>query len=166
LFRTGKKWDEMGDELLIGSYKATLDKAGRLKIPERFRVLIEEKYGPKLFITSLENESVRIFPLSIWKEMTGTSEQSMAYIRSSYREFFLRAHGRGCAGEVDAKGRVLISPRLREKNGLQAEVEVVGMNNHLEVWDKDRLEAKLDQNPLSAEDFEKFAALGTVRKPE
>lgn len=156
----------MGEESLIGSYQATLDKAGRLKIPERFRVLIEARYGPGLFITSLENESVRIFPLSVWKEMTGTSEQSMAFIRSSYREFFLRAHGRGCAGEIDAKGRVLITPRLREKNGLKSEVEVVGMNNHLEVWDKERLEAKLDQNPLTAEDFEKFAALGPVRKPE
>jgi MraZ protein len=156
----------MGEESLIGSYQATLDKAGRLKIPERFRVLLEARYGPGLFITSLENESVRIFPLSVWKEMTGTSEQSMAFIRSSYREFFLRAHGRGCSGEIDAKGRVLITPRLREKNGLKSEVEVVGMNNHLEVWDKERLEAKLDQNPLTAEDFEKFAALGPVRKPE
>jgi len=153
-------------EKLIGSYKATLDKAGRLKIPERFRTLIEEQFGTKLFVTSLENESVRIFPLPVWEEMTGTSEQSLAFIRSSYREFFLRAHGKGHPGEIDAKGRVLLSPRLREKTGLKAEVDVVGMNNHLEVWDKERLEAKLDQNPLSGDEIEKFASLGPVRKQE
>jgi len=156
----------MGEEKLIGSYEATLDKGGRLKIPERFRTLIVGRFGLKLFITSLENESVRIFPLPVWEEMTGTSENSLAFIRTSYREFFLNAHGRGCPGEIDAKGRVLIPPRLREKTELRTEVKVVGMNNHLEVWDAERLEAKLDQKTLTGEEIEKFASLASVRKPE
>ena len=156
----------MGEEKFIGSYEATLDKAGRLKIPERFRTLLEGKYGPRLFITSLENESVRLFPLPVWEEMTGTSEIQMAFIRSSYREFFLNAHGRGCSGEIDAKGRVLLPPRLREKTGLRAEVTVVGLNNYLEVWDAERLEARLDQHPLTGDEIDRFASLGPVRKPE
>lgn len=156
----------MGEEKFIGSYEATLDKAGRLKIPERFRALLAERYGPQLFITSLENDSVRIFPLPVWEQMTGTSEIQMAFIRTSYREFFLNAHGRGCPGEIDAKGRVLIPPRLREKTGLRVEVAIVGMNNYLEVWDAERLEAKLDQHPLTGDEIDRFASLGPVRKPE
>ena len=156
----------MGEEKLIGSYKAALDKGGRLKIPERFRAIIQERYGSRLFITSLDDEAVRVFPLPVWEEMTDTSEKGLAYIRPTYRNFFLRAHRRGGVGEIDAKGRVLLNPRLREKMGLKDDVEVVGMNNHLEVWDPERLDAKLDQKPLTIDDLEKFAALASDRKSE
>jgi DNA-binding transcriptional regulator/RsmH inhibitor MraZ len=47
----------MGEEKFIGSYEATLDKAGRLKIPERFRTLLEGKYGPRLSPPSKMNLS-------------------------------------------------------------------------------------------------------------
>jgi MraZ protein len=156
----------MGEEKFIGSYEASVDKAGRLKIPERFRSLLEGKYGPRLFITSFENESVRIFPLPVWEELTGTSEIQLAFIRSSYRDFFLNAHSRGCLGEIDARGRVLIPPRLREKTELGNGVKVVGMNNYLEVWSVERLETRLDQHPLTGDDVDRFASLGPVRKPE
>ncbi len=156
----------MGEEKFIGSYEATLDKAGRLKIPERFRTLLAGRYGPRLFITSFENESVRIFPLPVWEELTGTSEIQLAFIRSSYRDFFLNAHSRGAESEIDAKGRVLIPPRLRQKTELGTEVKVVGMNNYLEVWSLERLEKRLDERPLTGDDVDRFASLGPVRKPE
>ncbi len=156
----------MGEEKFIGSYEATLDKAGRLKIPERFRALLEGRYGPRLFITSFENESVRIFPLPVWEELTGTSEIQLAFIRSSYRDFFLNAHSRGSLAEIDARGRALIPPGLRHKTELGTEVKVVGMNNYLEVWSAERLEKRLDERPLTGDDIDRFATLGPVRKPE
>ena len=36
---------------LMGSYAARLDASGRIKIPEKFRELIEENYGKDLFVT-------------------------------------------------------------------------------------------------------------------
>jgi len=55
--------------ILIGSYTARFDKSGRIKIPEKFRIAIEEKYGKDVFITSLTDESVQIYPLPVWESL-------------------------------------------------------------------------------------------------
>jgi len=44
---------------LIGSSPARFDKSGRIKIPEKFRIAIEEEYGKELFITSLTDEAIQ-----------------------------------------------------------------------------------------------------------
>jgi len=71
----------------------------------------------------------------------------------------LRVNRKGARHEIDPKGRVLITLALRGKAGLQDEVEIIGLNSHLEVWNKDRLDEKLEQKPLTDEDFEKIAGL-------
>ena len=52
--------------MLRGNYAAKIDDKGRLKIPNAFRALVEEKHGTELFVTSLTGESVRIYPMPVW----------------------------------------------------------------------------------------------------
>ena len=42
--------------VLIGSYTARLDTSGRIKIPEKFREVIEQVYGKDVFVTSLSDD--------------------------------------------------------------------------------------------------------------
>ncbi len=144
---------------LIGSYTARLDASGRIKIPEKFRETIEEIYGKDLFITSLSDESVQIYPLSVWEEMTGITGEGALHLRPDVRKFMLRVNRKGSKHEIDSKGRVLISQALREKAGLQEEVEVIGLSNHLEVWNRDALDGTLEKAPLTEQDFENIARL-------
>jgi division/cell wall cluster transcriptional repressor MraZ len=152
--------------LLIGSYKAKLDKGGRLKIPEKFRTAMEEKFGKELFVTSLEDDFVQIFPLPVWEDMMKTPSDETRYPDPDIQEFVRKASLLGAHGEVDTKGRVLITQWLREKAGLQAEVQVIGLNNYLEVWDRSRLDEKMAKKPLTYEDFKKISKLMSDRKPE
>lgn len=75
-------------------------------------------------------------------------------------------HTKGIYGEIDAKGRVLISPKLREKAGLDKDVEVIGMHFYLEIWDKDRLHEKIENKRLTYDDFKRISKLMSDRKPE
>jgi MraZ protein len=150
--------------LLIGSYRAKLDKSGRLKIPEKFRTAIEERYGAEFFVTSLEDSTIKVFPLPVWLAMTGSTESDNLYLDPDIEDYMRRANTFGVQSELDAKGRVLISPDLRSMAGLDAEVVVIGLNNHLEVWDTRRLDDKLQKKPLNRDDFKKIAELMTGRK--
>jgi MraZ protein len=150
--------------LLIGSYRAKLDKSGRLKVPERFRTAIEERWGQDLFVTSLEDSFIKVFPLPVWLAMTGSAESSNLFLDPDIEEYMRRANSFGGQAELDAKGRVLVSPALRTMAGLATEVVVIGLNNHLEVWDTARLDEKLQRKPLSRDDFKKIAELMTGRK--
>lgn len=144
---------------LMGSYAAKLDASGRIKIPEKFRELIEENYGKDLFVTSLSDEAVQIYPLSVWEEMTGVAGEGALHLRPDVRKFMLRVNRKGARHEIDSKGRVLISQVLRDKAGLREEVEVIGLSNHLEVWNKERLDETLDEKPLTDADFENISRL-------
>jgi MraZ protein len=145
--------------MLIGSYTAKIDKSGRIKIPEKFRAAIEKEYGKEVFITSLTDEAVQIYPLIVWEGMAGVAKEGALHLRPDIRRFLLRVNRKGAKHEMDSKGRVLITQALRGAARLQDEVEVIGLNNHLEVWNGEILDEKLEKKPLTDEDFETIADL-------
>ncbi len=145
--------------MLIGNYTAKIDKSGRIKIPEKFRAAIEEEYGKDVFITSLTDEAVQIYPLSVWERMTGVAKEGALHLRPDIRRFLLRVNRKGAKHEIDPKGRVLLNQTMRGTARLEEEVEVIGLNNHLEVWNGELLDEKLEKKPLTDDDFEKIADL-------
>ncbi len=151
---------------LIGSYTAKIDKSGRIKIPEKFRTAIEPEYGKEVFITSLTDEAVQVYPLPVWEELTGVAKAGALHLRPDVRNFMLRVNRKGARYEIDSKGRVLLNLSLRGTAKLQEEVEVIGLNNHLEIWNKAVLDEKLEKKPLTDEDFESIAGLIPRGKPE
>jgi len=144
---------------LIGNYSARIDKSGRIKIPEKFRAAIETDYGKDVFITSLTDEAVQIYPVSVWLELTGVAREGALHLRPNVRRFLLRVNRKGGRHEIDPKGRVLLTTALREAAQLGDEVEVIGFNNHLEVWNRERLDRELESKPLTEEDFENISEL-------
>ena len=144
---------------LIGSYTARFDKSGRIKIPAKFHEAILEKYGKEVFITSLTDQSVQIYPLPKWENMTGVTDEGLLQLKPRLRSFMLRVNVKGSYYEIDSKGRVLISQALKEKANLGPEVEVVGLNDHLEIWNKDLLKEAIEKNPLTDEDFNQISEL-------
>ncbi len=47
-----------------GNNPASVDEKGRLKIPTAFKGQLDEKYGQDFFVTSLDGQSVRIYPFA------------------------------------------------------------------------------------------------------
>jgi len=152
--------------LLIGSCKARLDNSGRIKIPEKFRTTIEEKYGKEIVITSLTEDSVQIYPLSVWNQLTDITTEGAIHMKPRVRNFLIRINRLGSKYEIDSKGRVLISQALRDQANLDEEVEIIGLSNHLEIWNKDSLDEKLKSKPLTDEDFEIISELKIQGKSE
>ncbi len=151
---------------LIGSYTARFDMSSRIKIPEKFRETIESQYGKEVVITSLTDEAVQLYPLPVWEEMTGVAKAGAIHLRPDVRKFMLRVNRKGNKLTIDSKGRVLINQSLRDKAKLPEEVEVIGLSNHLEIWNKDVLDASLEARPLTDEDFESIARLVPQGKQE
>lgn len=151
---------------LLGSYTARFDKSSRIKIPEKFRNAIEEQFGKDLFITSLADESVQIYPLSVWERLSGSSMAGALQLNPAFRSFLIRVNRKGNHYRIDSKGRILINQVLREKAELNDEVVVLGLTDHLEVWNKDKLDKILEERPLTNEDFERIAELLPQGKTE
>jgi MraZ protein len=145
--------------LLIGSAPARIDNTGRIKIPEKFRTIIEQEYGREVFITSLTDEAIQLYPLPVWEKLSGMSIDGALHLRPEVRHFLIRVNRKGSRSQIDSKGRVLISQPLRHLAQLKDEVEVIGLNNHLEIWDRERLDEILEKKPLTDLDFKAIADL-------
>lgn len=144
--------------MLRGSYSATVDAKGRLKIPAAFKSQIDEKYGPEFYITSLDGQSARIYPLAEWRKI----EEKLAALPSmntAKKKLLDRTNLWGQMARMDGQGRVLIPPQLRDAAGVRSEVKVLGYLEYLDVWNSERFREHLEQEPLTGEDLETLSGL-------
>ena len=145
--------------MLRGSTSARIDDKGRLKVPNAFRRLVEEKHGREVFLTSLTGEYVRIYPMPVWLEL----EERLAAMPSTHPSklrYLDRINYYGSDGELDAQGRVIIPARLRDAASMNGDVDVLGQVNYLDVWNHDRFLAKLQREPFTDDDARALSEFG------
>ena len=145
--------------VLRGNAPAKIDDKGRLKVPNAFRAVIQKDHGSNLFVTSLSGQSVRIYPMPVWADI----ERRLAQVPSTHpaRQRFLdRVNFYGQVGELDMQGRVVIHPRLRDSAQITGDVDVLGQQSFLEVWNHDRLVAKLAAEPFTDDDATALSGFG------
>jgi MraZ protein len=146
--------------MLRGNHPARIDDKGRLKVPNGFRTIVESQWGPELFVTSVTGEEVRIYPMAVWLEierkLTGVPSTNPAK-----RRFLDRVNYFGQAATLDKQGRVLLPQMLRESAGMVGEVSVLGLQNHLAVWNQRRLQERLfKKEPFTEEDGKALSEFG------
>jgi MraZ protein len=145
--------------VLRGSTSARIDDKGRLKVPNAFRRLVEQKHGLGVFLTSLTGEYVRIYPMPVWLDL----EEKLAAMPSTHPaklRFLDRVNFYGSDGELDGQGRVIIPARLREAATMNGEVDVLGQVNYLDVWNHDRFVAKMQRDPFTDDDARALSEFG------
>jgi len=145
--------------VLRGNYAAKIDDKGRLKIPNAFRGLVEGKHGKEVFVTSLTGEYVRIYPMPVWLALEERLARAPSTLPARNR-FLDRVNYYGQAAEIDTQGRVLIHQRLRESAGMAGEVDVLGSVDRLDVWNHDRLVAKMLSDPYTDDDAKALSEFG------
>ena len=57
-----------------GNHPTRVDEKGRLKVPAEFKRVIDEKYGQKFYITSLDGKVAQVYPFEEWERI----EQKLA----------------------------------------------------------------------------------------
>ncbi|HET7696436.1 MAG TPA: hypothetical protein VFK57_12055 [Vicinamibacterales bacterium] len=145
--------------MLRGNYAARIDDKARLKIPNAFRALVEKAHGSEVFVTSLTGDSVRIYPMPVWLAL----EERLARAPSTHpsrTKFLDRVNYYGQSAEIDSQGRVLIHQRLRDSAGMSGEVDVLGAVDRLDVWNHDRLVAKMLSEPYTDDDARALSEFG------
>jgi MraZ protein len=146
--------------MLRGNHPASIDDKGRLKVPNGFRTHIESQWGVELFVTSVTGEFVRVYPMAVWLEI----ERKLASVPSAHpsrMRFLDRVNYFGQAVSLDRQGRVVLPQMLRESAAMTGEVSVLGLQNHLAVWNQKRLHDRLfKQQPFTDEDGKALAEFG------
>jgi MraZ protein len=137
-----------------GHFEHSLDAKNRLSIPARFRtsfsagtVLAKDPEPCVAVWTPATHEAI------IERALAGSNPMG-----SQYRKLSRFYQGNSFEIELDASGRVTLPPPLLAHAGIEKEVVVVGVGDHLEVWDKGRWTR--EQQALDAQIEEVTESLG------
>ena len=145
--------------VLRGNSPAKVDAQGRLKIPTSHRKVLEEEYGPEVFVTSVTGESVLVYPLSEWEKIEAKLLEAPK-LRPEKIKFMRNTSYYGQVAKIDRQGRVVIQSHLREAASISGDVAVIGYLGHLEVWNHDKFVLQLEADPYTKEDAIALAELG------
>ena len=133
--------------MLLGEHDHTLDDKHRLTLPAKLR----EQLGDEVVITRGLDGCLSVYSrasFEVLAERMGTLDPLSRETRKLQRYFFTGAP----PVELDKAGRMVIPAKLLESAGIQREVTVVGVYDHLEIWDRAKWRGEMREAEGSAED--------------
>lgn len=118
-----------------GVTQLSLDAKGRLAIPARYRSELVSFCEGRLIVTADPSRCLLIYPQPAWEPI----EQKLNNLSSfdpRTRSLQRLLVGNASDVEMDAAGRILVSPPLRQFAGLSKDVVLVGQGTKFELWDE------------------------------
>lgn len=133
--------------VLIGEYELTLDDKKRLLVPAEVRRAIPAEYGEAFYLVLGTNRVPWLWPARFYEDLVMQVPSDMIPGDDTLA-FDQLLFGMASKIECDKQGRVLIADRILKRGGIEKDVTLVGVRDHLELWGRNAWEAR--RNELEA----------------
>ena len=141
--------------MLLGTYEHTIDDKNRLTLPARLR----ESFADGIVVTRGIERCLDAYRREDWVRHVESRLATLDPLSKETRKLQRLLFSGASEAQLDKQGRVMISAPLIEHAGLARDVVVVGIRDHLEIWDRDAWRRELAEVEGSAEDVaERLAA--------
>jgi MraZ protein len=117
-----------------GHYDHSLDAKKRLSIPARFRAA----FSSGVVLAKDPEACIAVWTPDAFEGQTERAFSGLNPFSPEYRKLSRFFSGNSFDVELDAAGRVTLNPALLAHAGIEKDVVVVGVGEHLEVWDRER----------------------------
>jgi len=127
-----------------GVVQLNLDSKGRLAVPARYRDSLLARCNGHLVLTADSDRCLLIYPLPDWEPIE-QKLMALSSFNAQIRELQRRLVGYAEDVQLDATGRILVSPALRGYAHLEKNVVLVGQGNKFELWNGDSWEQLMER---------------------
>jgi MraZ protein len=132
--------------LLTGEYEHVVDEKGRLLISNKLRSQIDvDEHGSNFYLVFGVNGILCLYPEKYFKRIAlaiapaaVAPDEAVAFERISF--------ALASKLELDGQGRLLLNERLRRRAGLKDKITLVGVRDHIELWNSESWEQYLADN--------------------
>jgi len=144
-----------------GMSPARLDERGRMKLPVPLKEYLDKFREKRLWVTSLDRTTGRIYPLSVWRQtekfLDGLTEDPDLAERLTFNAADL-----GEELELDAQGRLVVPQALRKALGIEDQtVRLRVFRGYIEILSERMYQERLTAASGSAgDDVAKATRLG------
>ena len=131
------------DFMFRGASSLSLDVKGRLAVPAKHRDALVSQSAGQLVLTAHPHRCLLLYPQVAWEPIQAKMMSLSSFDkRSSALQRLLVGYAEDI--QMDAAGRLLVSPALREFAGLDKQAMLVGQGSHFEIWNIEAWRAQLD----------------------
>ena len=128
--------------VLTGTYVRSIDEKLRVAIPKSLREAVKCRQGGVLYVAPETDGSLAIYTEEAFgrlAERLTSASPTGHHVRAFTRLFYARAQ----RVELDGQGRIRISSELANLAQLGREAVLLGVQDHLELWARDRWDTYL-----------------------
>ena len=134
--------------MLLVEFHHNIDDKGRLVIPTKFR----EDLGQEFILTRGIEKCLYVYSKTEWEKLVGKLN-TLPFTKKVTRTFTRFFYSGATACEFDKSGRMSITSPLVSYAGLDKECIIIGVNDHLEIWDSKAFEEFMNDNSDIIEDI-------------
>ena len=132
--------------LLTGEYQHVVDNKSRVLISNKLRSQIDvDEHGSNFYLVFGANGILCLYPEKYFEQIalaitpgTTAPDEAVAFERISF--------ALASKVELDSQGRLLINERLKKRAGLKDHITLVGVRDHIELWNSESWEQYLSDN--------------------
>ena len=119
--------------MLMGEFHHNLDDKGRIIIPSRLR----EEIGENIIVTRGLENCLFIYSENEWAKVV-SKLKTLPFTKKDARSFTRMFLSGATNAEFDKQGRIKIAIPLLEYAELEKECVIIGVNDRLEIWSKEK----------------------------
>ncbi|MCM1371334.1 MAG: division/cell wall cluster transcriptional repressor MraZ [Clostridium sp.] len=133
--------------MFMGEYHYSIDDKGRITIPSKLRYDLGENF----ILTRGLDGCLFIYPKSDWQQIIAKyKELPNTKDARNFMRFFLSG---AIECELDKQGRVNINQPLMNYANLEKDCVIIGVNDRIEIWSKNRWETFIIENEDNLSDI-------------
>jgi len=119
---------------LTGTYTRTLDDKQRLAVPKRLREQLSEGKLSHVYLAPGTETSLALYAPEAFERLASRLAERTTN-RVEFRNYLRLFYGQAEEVPLDSQGRIRIPERLVKLAGLVGDVVLLGVHDHVELWD-------------------------------
>lgn len=133
--------------MLLGEFEQRLDDKNRVTLPARLR----ERFAEGVVCARGFDGCVAVWPRADWDAYVAEQNARLDGFSREGRLMQRYLFGGAQAGELDRQGRVALSASLLAHAQLRKDIVIAGLQDRLEIWDREAWRRQLAEVEGSAE---------------
>ena len=133
-----------------GSYGYSVDSKGRINIPARLRKYVSTEANDTFVVTRGYDQCLYLYPLDEWTRLELEIRQ-LSSTNPKHRFFKRKLLEWATESQLDGQFRIMIPKDLLQFAGIENDVLIIGVLDHIEVWNPRIYEAYLKTQDESYE---------------
>jgi MraZ protein len=126
----------------MGSYGYSVDSKGRINIPAKLRKEMSPEAENKFVITRGYDGCLYLYPFDEWAKVANDAKQ-LSKVDPDHRLYQRKLAEFASDAKLDAQSRIVLPKDLLQHAEIENEVLIIGVLDHIEVWNPQRYKAYL-----------------------